>query len=75
MQVHTKVFRCIKVYERKYLKSILTNLYCTKYNEIDIRHSDVKKKHLSYTGSHEKWTLLGKGWKCNFQLRFYYTKF
>ena len=33
---------------RKFLKQILTYLYCTKYNEIDVWHLDVHK-HVSYT--------------------------
>ena len=34
----------------KFLKRILSNLYCIICNEINIRHSDIQK-HLS----HEKW--------------------
>ena len=34
----------------KILKIILTYLYCSKYNDINICHSDVQK-HVPYTGS------------------------
>ena len=37
---------------RRFLKCILTYLYCTKCNEINICHLDVQK-HVSYTGSHK----------------------
>ena len=42
LQRHTKVFRYITAYGGKCLKSILTYLDCTKYNEIDICHFDVQ---------------------------------
>ena len=42
LQRHTNVFRCITVYAREFLKHILTYLYCTKYNEIDVCHSDTQ---------------------------------
>ena len=50
LQRHTKVFRYITAYGGgKSLKRILTHLNCTKYNEINIRYSDVQK-HVSHTG-------------------------
>ena len=36
IQVHTKVFRCITVYVRKFSKRILMYLFRNKYNEINI---------------------------------------
>ena len=44
---HTKAFRYILAYGWKILKHILTHLYCTKYNEIDMRHSGIQN-HVSY---------------------------
>ena len=37
------VFRCIMAYGGNFLKHILTFLYCTKYNEINICHSYVQQ--------------------------------
>ena len=45
-----KIFRYITAYGGKCLKPILTYLDCTKYNEINISHSDLQK-HVAY----EKW--------------------
>ena len=42
--------------EENFLKRILANLYCTKYDEINIFHSDVKN-HVPYTGSHERFLI------------------
>ena len=39
-----KIFRS---YGRKFLKSILTYLYCANYNEINMHHSDTQK-HVSH---------------------------
>ena len=40
IQAHTKVFRS---YGGKYLKHILTYLFCIKYNEINMCHLDIHK--------------------------------
>ena len=53
---HTKVFGYISAYRGKIVKNSLTNLYCTKYNEITICRSDVQK-HVSYTGSRKKFLI------------------
>ena len=42
--------------EDEILKYILTYLYCTKYNEINIYHTDVKK-NVSCTGSHKRFLI------------------
>ena len=39
-----------------FLKRIVTNLPPTKFNEINIFHSDVQK-HTSYTGSHKRFVI------------------
>ena len=44
---HTIVFRYIASYGGNFLKRILTHLYSTKYNEINICHIDVQN-HTSY---------------------------
>ena len=54
LQRHTKVFRYITAYEEKCLKRILTYLYCSKYNEIDIGHLHIQK-HASYKKCHKKY--------------------
>ena len=46
IQEHTKEFYCIPIYER----NILTRLHCTKFKEINMRHSDVQKNM-----SNKKW--------------------
>ena len=46
LQKHTKVFGYITAYGGKCLKSVLTCLDCTKYNEIDIGHLHIQK-HVS----------------------------
>ena len=61
VQAHTKVFRYIASYGGKCLKRILTNLYSTEYNKINISYSDVqnytsyknviKSKNVLYTCS------------------------
>ena len=43
------------------LKRILTHLYSTKYNEINIFHSGAQK-HVSYTGSHEGFLIYYRLW-------------
>ena len=40
----------------EFLKHILSNLYSTIYNEVNICHTDVQK-HLSYTGSHKRFLI------------------
>ena len=58
-QTITKVFRYIMACEGK----ILTSLYCTKYNEIHVCHSDVQK-YISYTRSQKRfliWDMPGNG--------------
>ena len=40
----------------KFLKRILTYLYCSKHNEIKICHSDVQKC-VSFIGSHERFLI------------------
>ena len=53
MQANTEVFRCIMAYgEGKFLKRIITYLYSTVYNEINIFHS-VAQKHVLHIGSHK----------------------
>ena len=47
LQRPTQAFWCIAVYGRVFLKSILTYLYCIKYNETSINHSGIQK-HVSY---------------------------
>ena len=42
--------------EGKFLKLILTYLYCTKYNKINIFHL-VVQEHVSYTGSHKRFLI------------------
>ena len=83
-QRHTKVFRCITTYRGKCLMYILTYLYYTKHNEINIGHSDVKK-HLLYSGSHGRfivyhelylvWKHLEMYFQLSFMVCFYYAKF
>ena len=46
----------IRAYGGKFLKSILTYLYCNNYNEINIDHSNIQKD-LSYIGPHEQFLL------------------
>ena len=50
IQAHTKVFQYISDYVSNFLKHILTDFHCTKYNENNICHSGVQK-HVSCTGS------------------------
>ena len=49
IQYHTKVFRS---YGGKCLKRNLTDLYCTKYNENNVRHTNIHK-HISYKKWHK----------------------
>ena len=65
IRAHTKVFPYIMSYGGKFLKRFSTYLYCTKCNEIDICHLDVKKSlipmknginslYILYAGSYER---------------------
>ena len=60
LQRHIKVFRYITAYGGKCLKSILTYLDCTKYNEIDMCHFDVQN-HTSYKNSTNCINILNTG--------------
>ena len=51
LQRHTE--DTLRPKSEKFLKCIVTYLYCAKYDEINIFYSDVRK-HVSYTGSNEK---------------------
>ena len=42
VQRHTKVLQCITAYGGNFLKLTLTYLYCYKYNEINISHTNTK---------------------------------
>ena len=57
MQAQTENFIYFMAYGDKFLKHIVTYLYCTKCIEINIHRSD-KQKHVSYAGSHKKLTYL-----------------
>ena len=54
-------------------KRILTYLYCTKFNEIKLCHSDVQK-HVSYTGlKNNVWYIMDYAWirlEIHFQMDF-----
>ena len=52
LQRHTKVFWYVTVYGGKMLH-ILEYLYSTKYNKINIYHSDIPK-HVSYNKCYKK---------------------
>ena len=41
VKARAKVFRYFSAHEGDFLNRILICLYCSKYNEINIRHSDV----------------------------------
>ena len=57
MQAHTIFFYTLwSIGGRECLNSIETDLYITKYNEINKFHSGVQK-HVSYTRSHKSFLI------------------
>ena len=46
-RVHTIFFNKLSLRVGKFVKCILTYLYCMKYNEINMSHSD-EQKHIFY---------------------------
>ena len=68
LQRHTKVFWYISTYRGEGLKFIVTHLYCTKYNEINVYAIQICKSMFSlknsintinilHTGSHKSFPL------------------
>ena len=75
LQRHTKIFRYITVNGGKYFKRILTYLYCTKYNEIKLRHSNIyiistfpikSGINILFTGSYKSFPIHYGLWRGNF---------
>ena len=56
LQRITKITKTLRPNGGKCLKRTLTYLSCTKYNEINICHSD-EQKHISYTESHKRFLI------------------